>query len=120
MILGLVLSTALLWSVGVHAVWGFGIAISLIGFTLYGPDSLMSGAGAIDVGSRKYALVAAGVINGMGSCGSVVQDLLIGNLYKQNPDDLTPILMLLMGSACVAGVMILFLAQRTRAGKCNL
>jgi sugar phosphate permease len=120
MVLGLVLSTALLWSVGVHAVWGFGVAISLIGFTLYGPDSLMSGAGAIDVGSRRYALVAAGVINGMGSCGSVVQDLLIGNLYKDNPKDLTPILMLLLGSACVAAVMLLLLARRNRAGKCNL
>jgi sugar phosphate permease len=73
----------------------FTISMGLTGFMLYGPDSLLSGVGAIDVGSKRGALTAAGIING-------------------------PILMLLFGMA-VAGVIIMFvLWLRARAGKSKL
>ena len=36
----------------------------------------MSGAGAIDVGSLRGAALAAGVINGMGAIGAVLQELM--------------------------------------------
>ena len=96
------------------------MSLSCIGFTLYGPDSLMSGAGAIDVGSRKYALVAAGVINGMGSCGSIVQELVIGNLYQRDAKNLGPIFAALIVSAGAATVIISLLVVRAKQGKCNL
>ena len=120
MMFGLLLATVFLWHSGVRSVTTFGIAIALVGFTLYGPDSLISGAGAIDVASRKHALIAAGVINGMGSIGAVVQALLIGDRYKRNPSDLGEVLLVLIVAAGIATVMILFLGRRAAQGKCNL
>ena len=38
------------------------VSIAVAGFMLFGPDSLLSGVGAIDVGSKEGALSAAGII----------------------------------------------------------
>jgi sugar phosphate permease len=98
----------------------FTISMGLTGFMLYGPDSLLSGVGAIDVGSKRGALTAAGIINGMGSVGPIFQEQLVAWMYERSGHDLTPILMLLFGMA-VAGVIIMFvLWLRARAGKSNL
>jgi sugar phosphate permease len=120
MIAGLAGSTLLLWLVGARSLTLFGLCIGLIGFTLYGPDSLISGAGAIDVGSRRHALAAAGIINGMGSVGPVLQEALIGSLYKRDPANLTRILGLLTSAAMLACLVMGLLVRRARAGKCNL
>jgi OPA family sugar phosphate sensor protein UhpC-like MFS transporter len=120
LIVGLAASTVLLWLAGANSLPMFGLSIGLIGFCLYGPDSLISGAGAIDVGSRKYAIAAAGMINGMGSLGPVLQEVVIGNMYKNNPGDLASILGLLTGAAVVATVLMGLLVLRARQGKCNL
>ncbi len=53
------------------------ISIGIIGIMTYGPDALMSGAGAMDLGSQRGAATAAGVINGMGSCGQLLSPLLV-------------------------------------------
>jgi len=98
----------------------FTISMGLTGFMLYGPDSLLSGVGAIDVGSKRGALTAAGIINGMGSVGPIFQEQLVAWMYEKSGHDLTPILMLLFGMA-VAGVVIMFvLWLRARAGKSKL
>ncbi|MCP4643082.1 MAG: MFS transporter, partial [bacterium] len=56
----------------------FNIAgISFIGFMTYGPDALMTGAGAMDIGSQKAAGMAAGFINGMGSIGQMLSPLVV-------------------------------------------
>jgi sugar phosphate permease len=120
LIVGLAASTVLLWLAGAHSWQMFGVSIGLIGFCLYGPDSLISGAGAIDVGSRKYAVAAAGMINGMGSLGPVLQEVMIGNMYKNDPTDLASILGLLTGAAVAATVLMGLLVLRARQGKCNL
>ena len=44
----------------------------LLGFFLYGPDSLVSATAAVDFGTSKGASTASGVINGMGSIGAVI------------------------------------------------
>jgi sugar phosphate permease len=120
MMIGLTLSTVGLWFLGSEALFAFGITYSSVGFMLYGPDSLLTGAGAIDVGSRKYAIAAAGIINGMGSCGSVVQELVVGKLYDKDPSRLGPILLTLVLSASVATALMVMLAVRARRGLCNL
>jgi len=120
MITGLCASTVLLWLLGAHSLPAFGVCIGLIGFNLYGPDSLISGAGAIDVGSRRHALAAAGIINGMGSVGPVLQEVVIGNLYKSDPTNLSQILGLLTAAAVAATLLMGLLLRRARAGKCNL
>lgn len=48
------------------------LAIGLIGFFTYGPDSLMSGAAAMDMGKNHGAALAAGLINGVGSAGQLL------------------------------------------------
>ena len=120
MMVGLTLSTVGLWVLGSEALFAFGVTYSCVGFMLYGPDSLLTGAGAIDVGSRKYAIAAAGIINGMGSLGSVVQELVVGRLYDKNPTALGPILLTLVLSAGVATALMVALAVRARRGLCNL
>ncbi|WP_286237552.1 MFS transporter [Neptuniibacter halophilus] len=50
----------------------------LIGLTLYGPDSMLSGSAAVDFGTRKGAGTATGFVNGCGSVGAVLGGLLPG------------------------------------------
>lgn len=120
MIVGMMFATIFLATWGARSVTLFTIGIGLIGFMLFGPDSLISGTGAIDVGTRKRAIAAAGIINGMGSCGAVLQELVIGNLYQRDAGNLTPIFAALMISAMAATIIIILLVLRARAGKCNL
>lgn len=49
----------------------------MMGLTLYGPDSMISGAAAIDFG-KETAGTAAGFVNGCGSIGAVLGGLLPG------------------------------------------
>jgi len=51
--------------------FGNAIGIGLIGFFTFGPDTLMTGAGAQDAGSKHMAATAAGFINGVGSFGQM-------------------------------------------------
>jgi len=50
----------------------------VMGLTLYGPDSMISGSAAIDFGSAKAGATAAGFVNGCGSVGAVLGGLLPG------------------------------------------
>lgn len=49
-----------------------GINIGLIGIMTYGPDSILCGATAMDIGGKKGAAMAAGIINGVGSAGQLL------------------------------------------------
>lgn len=89
----------------------FAVCMGMAGFMLYGPDSLLSGAGAIDVGSRHGALAAAGIINGMGSIGPVFQEQIIAWLYQTYDQRLEPVMCLLLATA-VAGSAATFLLWR--------
>jgi sugar phosphate permease len=79
---GCLAATTAMWMVGLTSPALFILLLGLIGFMAMGPDSLLSGAGAMDVGSRRQAAVAAGVINGLGSIGPVVQEPAIGWLKQ--------------------------------------
>lgn len=59
------------------AIW-FG----LVGFMLYGPDTLLCGAASVQVAGEKNAVAVAGLVNGMGSVGSIVQEEVIGWLVR--------------------------------------
>ena len=98
----------------------FAISLGLAGFGLYGPDSLISGVGAIDVGSKRGALVAAGLINGMGSAGPIFQEQLIGWMYEANNKDLLPILLMLVGVAVAGTAITSLIWMRAKAGKATL
>ncbi|RQF30688.1 MFS transporter [Pseudomonas aeruginosa] len=50
----------------------------MMGVTLYGPDSMISGAAAIDFGTSEAAGTATGFVNGCGSVGAILGGLLPG------------------------------------------
>jgi sugar phosphate permease len=52
----------------VHAAW-----IAAVGFFLFGPESLVAGAAAQDLGARHGTAVAVGAVNGIGSLGAIAQ-----------------------------------------------
>ncbi|MCE9600246.1 MAG: MFS transporter [Spirochaetia bacterium] len=109
-----------LYFLGGQAVWIFGAGIGFIGFMLYGPDALLTGAGAIDIGTQERAALAAGIINGMGSIGSVFQDLMIGDLYTRSGGKLEPVFLLLVGSAAMALLLMGIVLLRNRSQKSDV
>ena len=92
----------------------FALSLGLVGFTLMGPDSLLSGAGAMDVGGRRWAVFAAGVINGLGSIGPIVQEELIGWLKTHHGPEAVLALLLGMAGAAILGTGLLLLSVRRR------
>ncbi len=54
-----------------------GVAISLAGMLSYGPDTLLSGAAAQDIGQAKAAATASGLIDGIGHLGSLISPYLV-------------------------------------------
>jgi sugar phosphate permease len=53
------------------------IAVSLAGMLTYGPDTLLSGAAAQDIGEAKAAATASGLIDGIGHLGSLFSPYLV-------------------------------------------
>ena len=78
MMLGLAASTTAYASLSADGRLTNAVLIALIGFLVYGPDSVTSGVSAIDFGSKRAAAMAAGFINGLGSIGGAASPLVIG------------------------------------------
>lgn len=72
----------------------------MMGLTLYGPDSMISGSAAIDFGSKDGAASAAGFVNGCGSVGAVLGGLLPGYF------DTITVFLVFTGSALLASLML--------------
>jgi OPA family sugar phosphate sensor protein UhpC-like MFS transporter len=51
---------------------GMGFGMFVMGFLMLIPDSLISGAAAIDFGTKRGASTASGLINGFGSLGQMI------------------------------------------------
>lgn len=64
-------------SVGDQSVLANFASMMLVGALLFGPDALVSGALAQDVGGRDAAALACGMVNGMGSIGAVLQGVAV-------------------------------------------
>ncbi len=114
------LAFILMYVKGASDLMFFTISMGLAGFMLYGPDSLISGVGAIDVGTKRGALVAAGIINGTGSIGPIFQEEIIGWLYTKYDQELAPILILLVGMALLSAALTFYLWRKSKKGKANL
>ncbi len=136
--IGMMIATALLTQFGDRGVTVFAVLLASVGFTLYGPDALLSGAGAMDIGGRRSATFAAAVISGIGSMGAIVQELVISRLYDAkspvekteamlekffhvpphlDPEQLRPVFILLFLSAAMATVFCALLVWRNRRGR---
>ena len=123
MTVGMLLGVLFMWRWGTHGIGAFLVGIGLIGFMLAGPDSLLSGVGSVDVASKRGAVVAAAVINGIGSFGSVVQEEIIGVIKTSaaTPEaGLRGILILLCVVAVFGVLTTSVLVYWRRVGKTNL
>ncbi|MEZ4267503.1 MAG: MFS transporter [Myxococcota bacterium] len=63
--------------------WGMAanaISMAIVGFLLFGPDALLSGAAAQDIGGDDAAASAAGIINGLGSIGAILQGVVTATI----------------------------------------
>jgi sugar phosphate permease len=114
MIIGMTAMTGLLVMFGDHSVLVFSVLLGSVGFFLYGPDALLTGAGAMDVGGRKAAVFATGTIAIFGALGPIVQEVVIPRVYDKN--DLSLIFTLLFASSVGAGLFCGLLVLRNRRG----
>lgn len=73
---------------GAYVLWGASgklanvVLLAFIGATLFGPDSILCGAAAMDAGGPRAASMATGFVNGIGSIGPILQGLLVPPLAK--------------------------------------
>jgi sugar phosphate permease len=84
---------------------GMGIVISLAGFLSYGPDTLLSGAGAQDVGEARAAATASGLIDGLGHLGAIVSPYLVVVVSERYGWD--RLFLIFAGTALAAGLVLL-------------
>ena len=84
--------------------YGPAIAMGLIGFMTFGPDTLMTGAGAMDIGTPRLAATSAGVINGMGSCGQLLSPFIV--VYLKNQYGWESIFYLFVGCAIFGSLLL--------------
>lgn len=115
MMLCMAAMTLLLVLYGNASVLVFCLLLGAVGFFLYGPDALLSGAGAMDVGSRKTAMFATATIAMFGALGPIVQEVVIPRFYKH--DDLTVVFVILFVSAIMGSLFCALLVLRNRRGK---
>jgi sugar phosphate permease len=116
MMIGMMAATGLLVLFGGASVTVFVVLLGAVGFFLYGPDSLLTGAGAMDIGSRRAATFAAAVISGFGSIGPIVQEVIVPRVYDEKTAGLGPVFGILFASAAMAAVFCLLLVLRNRRG----
>lgn len=72
----------------------------MMGMTLYGPDSMISGSAAIDFGTQDGAGTAAGFVNGCGSVGAILGGLLPGYF------DTVTVFLVFTAAALLASLML--------------
>lgn len=114
---GCLLAVTAMWMVGLSSTVLFVALLGLIGFMAMGPDSLLAGPSAMEAGTRRQAAVAAGVINGLGSIGPIVQEPVIGWLKKtQGLDSVFLLLVVIVFLTTVATGLLARADRRRPAG----
>ena len=77
----------------------------LVGFLIYGPDSLVSATAAVDFGTRKGASTASGIINGLGSIGAIAGGTIPG--FFKDTWGWDGIFIFMAGSVFMAGSLMI-------------
>ena len=78
----LTLSLYVFSRVPADAPFALALALGLIGFNLYGPYALLTGAAALDFGGKRASGSAAGIIDGVGALGAVFTGVGMGYLVE--------------------------------------
>jgi OPA family sugar phosphate sensor protein UhpC-like MFS transporter len=116
MMIGMTFATVALILFAGSSVTIFVVLLGAVGFFLYGPDALLSGAGAMDLGNRRTATFAAAMISGVGSIGPVVQEVIVPRVYDEKTAGMTPVFVILFVSAAMASLFCAALVLRNRRG----
>ena len=94
------------------------VCFGLVGFMLYGPDTILAGAAAVQVAGERNAVAVAGIVNGVASLGPVVQEVVIAWLVRD--DAMTGMRdsnRLALGMSITFTVLMLFLMWRHRVNQ---
>lgn len=84
---------------------GTALAISLAGIFSFGPDTLLSGAGAQDIGEPRAAATASGLVDGIGHMGAIFSPYVV--VYVSEHYGWNRLFFLLAGAAILsAGALI--------------
>jgi OPA family glycerol-3-phosphate transporter-like MFS transporter len=75
--IGMVLGYVLVVMFGANP-YALAICFGAVGFMIYGPDTILSGAASVQVAGERNGVAVAGLVNGVGSLGPVVQEEVIG------------------------------------------
>lgn len=111
---GCLFFTVLMWLVGLSSATIFVVLLGVIGFLQLGPDALLSGACAMDLGDRRQAALAAGVINGCGSVGPIVQEPLIAWIKQTSGLNAVFLLLVAVGFVTTIATGLLMRLERGR------
>ncbi|MGO9775782.1 MAG: MFS transporter [Terracidiphilus sp.] len=84
---------------------GTAIAISMAGIFSFGPDTLLSGAGAQDIGEAKAAATASGLVDGIGHLGAIFSPYVV--VYVSGRYGWDQLFLVLAGAAFLAGAVLL-------------
>lgn len=102
------------WLFGANNLWLFVGCMGFIGFTMMGPDSLLSGTAAMDISTKEKAVVASGIINGLGSIGPVIQEEVLGYVKVTMGQDAVLAIIFGMSIVAVLGSAALWMYTRRR------
>ncbi len=84
---------------------GTAVAISLAGVFSFGPDTLLSGAGAQDIGEPRAAATASGLVDGIGHLGTIFSPYVVVFVSEHYGWDW--LFFILAGAAFLAGATLL-------------
>jgi OPA family sugar phosphate sensor protein UhpC-like MFS transporter len=88
------------------------LGLALIGFCLFGPDALISGVAAQDLGGPYAAATVAGIINGMGSVGAIAQGYLFTNVNHRFGLQAVFYVLMILAAVSAIGLGAVALVQR--------
>jgi sugar phosphate permease len=101
-----------------YGLWGTALAISLAGIFSYGPDTLLSGAGAQDIGTAQGAATAAGLVDGIGHLGAIFSPYVV--VYVSERYGWNYLFFMLAGAAFVAGGALLPIWNLKPSDQCDV
>lgn len=84
---GMILGYMLVVYLGTNP-YALAFSFGLVGFMLYGPDTLLCGAAAVVVAGERNAVAVAGLVNGIGSIGPILQEQVLGRLLEANDPEI--------------------------------
>jgi sugar phosphate permease len=91
------------------------VTLGFVGFSLYGPYSMLAGVMAMDFGSRYSSASAAGIIDAVGAFGTIITGVGMGYLVDHYGWNIGFVIVLCMALLATASSFALWNTKRTQA-----